>query len=98
MFFRKNKAALESAIKTSSNPDSSVSLFLTGDARKDTESLDCLLAEVTHINELVARVSGPDDLEALLNHIVDASIKNTGAERGLLPLNHRGRKRARQAR
>jgi len=62
--------------------------FLTGDALKDRRSVEGLLDEIARISEMVARVSGPDDLRELLAYIVDASIERTGAERGLLVLAH----------
>lgn len=60
--------------------------FLTGDARRDSASVEGLLDEVASISERVARVTGPGDLEELLAYIVDASVQRTGAERGLLVL------------
>ena len=90
MFFRKKKGSEPlppppgSVASTASG--SQDTQFLTGDARRDTASVEGLLDEIASISERVARVTGPGDLEALLAYIVDASVQRTGAERGLLVL------------
>ena len=100
MFFRKKKHAAATAVPAEQVEDvpgkglqeapvGGVSMsteFLTGDALADRRSVEGLLDEVARISEMVARVSGPDDLRELLIYIVDASIERTGAERGLLVL------------
>ncbi|MED6335716.1 MAG: GAF domain-containing SpoIIE family protein phosphatase [Planctomycetota bacterium] len=100
MFFRKKKRAEATAVpaeRVEAVPEKGLqeapvggapmsTEFLTGNALADRRSVEGLLDEVARISEMVARVSGPDDLRELLIHIVDASIERTGAERGLLVL------------
>ncbi|QDU67286.1 PP2C family protein-serine/threonine phosphatase [Engelhardtia mirabilis] len=102
MFFRRKKtvplegadgdskgrgAASEPAVSA----DSATTQFLTGDQEADRRSVQVLL-------EAIARVSEARDVDALLLEMVDRSIEVTGAERGILILEHEGELLARVAR
>ncbi len=58
---------------------SATTMFLSGDTRTDRESVAVLL-------DAIAQVSASRDLESLLDYVVDAAVKTTKAERGLLVL------------
>jgi sigma-B regulation protein RsbU (phosphoserine phosphatase) len=62
------------------------SQFLTGDAREDQRRTDSLLEEYASIAERVVQLRGEEDLDELLTYIVDASVNQTGSERGFLIL------------
>jgi phosphoserine phosphatase RsbU/P len=68
--------------------EESPSRFSPGDSREDQRRTESLLAEVGSISERVSQVAEPEDLDELLIYIVDASIARTGAERGMLVLDH----------
>jgi len=60
--------------------------FLTGDAREDQRRTDSLLQEYASIAERVVSLKGKEELDQLLTYIVDASIRRTASERGMLIL------------
>ncbi len=60
--------------------------FLTGDILEDQRRSESLLEEAGSIAERVVRLKGENDLDELLTYIVDASIKRTGSDRGMLIL------------
>ena len=60
--------------------------FLTGDALEDQRRTDSLFEEYASIAERVVSLQGKEDLDDLLTYIVDASIKRTASERGMLIL------------
>lgn len=66
--------------------EADASQFLTGDVTEDRRRTDSLFEEFQSITERVVRLQGMDDLDDLLTYIVDASIRRTGSERGMLIL------------
>ena len=72
--------------------------FLTGDAQEDRRRTESLLEEFQSITDRVVRLGSKDELDELLTYIVDASIRRTGSERGMLILNAGGELSVRIAR
>ncbi|MFT7667697.1 MAG: sigma-B regulation protein RsbU (phosphoserine phosphatase) [Planctomycetota bacterium] len=70
--------------------DQDATQFLTGDAMEDQRRTDSLLEEYASIAERVVRLSGHEDLDDLLTYIVDASIRRTESDRGMLILDSGG--------
>jgi phosphoserine phosphatase RsbU/P len=67
-------------------------MFLSGNTSTDRESVAVLL-------DTIAQVSASRDLESLLDYVVDAAVKTTNAERGLLVLvDEEGKQQVRVAR
>jgi serine phosphatase RsbU (regulator of sigma subunit) len=66
------------------------SLYLTGDALEDRRRTESLLEEFQSITERVVRIGSKDELDDLLTYIVDASIRRTASERGMLILDAGG--------
>ncbi|MFT7484990.1 MAG: serine phosphatase RsbU (regulator of sigma subunit) [Candidatus Paceibacteria bacterium] len=87
---RKKKVASESPADV---PQSAVGAdrgqrdpFMTGNVQEDRRRSASLFEEFQSITERVVRLGGKEDLDDLLTYIVDASIRRTGSERGMLIL------------
>ena len=59
------------------DPESGMTMYVTGDAYKDTERIRSLI-------ESLADLTSADDTEDLLVRMVDRAVVSVGAERGLL--------------
>jgi sigma-B regulation protein RsbU (phosphoserine phosphatase) len=66
------------------------SRYLTGDALEDRRRTESLLEEFQSITDRVVRIGSKDELDDLLTYIVDASVRRTGSERGMLILDAGG--------
>lgn len=96
VFWKKKPKSPESTAGSGPDPaahrrgDEETGEFLTGDALEDQRRTDSLLEEYASIAERVVQLQGKEDLDQLLTYIVDASIRRTGSERGMLILDQGG--------